>query len=74
VTPACKVDDRVRLTAPLRNPNSESIPVEDLPVGTEGTVAWINTACGEQIGYQIAVRWDNGSLLDLLPGDSFVVI
>jgi hypothetical protein len=73
-TPPCEVGDRVRLTAPMRNPDSELIPVEAVPVGTEGSVKWINTACGVDIGYQIYVEWDNGSTLDLLPGDGFEVI
>lgn len=70
----CKVDDRVRLTGPLVNADSTAIPVEDIPVGTEGTVKFINTACGPDVGYQIAVAWDNGAGLDLMPGDRFEVI
>lgn len=70
----CKVDDRVRLTGPLVNADSTAIPVEDIPVGTEGTVTFINTMCGPDVGYQIAVYWDNGASLDLMPGDLFEVI
>jgi hypothetical protein len=73
-TPPCQVGDRVRLTSLMRNPGSTVLPVESLPVGTEGTVKFINTHCGDLVGYQVTVEWDNGRRLDLLPGDRFEVI
>lgn len=68
-----QVGDRIRLTAPLLNPDSPDIPVEDIPVGTEGTILNINLT-GRQEFQQIGVQWDNGSTLSLLPGDSYVVL
>lgn len=64
---------RVRLTAPLRNPDSPYLPVEDIPVGTEGVVLMANLS-GPREFHQIMVEWDNGSMLSLLPGDPYVKI
>ena len=66
----CKVGDRIRLTAPVR----DNWPPEGLPAGLEGTVDHVNTACGADIGYQIGVAWDNGRRLMLLAHDEFEVI
>jgi hypothetical protein len=73
LTPPCKVGDRIRLTAPLRNPDSEAVPVESIPVGTEGTVDWVG-AWTDELTRQISVKWENGSGLILLPGDRFEVL
>ena len=63
----CRVGDRVRLTAPV----SDDYPPPGLPAGLEGSVTWIGEAA---YGWQIAVDWDNGRRLILLPGDQFEVI
>jgi hypothetical protein len=65
-----QVNDRIRLLAPLVNPDSDTIPVEDVPVGTEGTVDWIGSCAGQVCG----VKFDNGIRLVLLEGDNFDVI
>lgn len=70
-----KVGDRVKLTAPMLNPNSASTPVEkDMPVGVLGTVVYVSLE-GPKDLHQIGVRWDNGKTLNILPDvDSFVVV
>jgi hypothetical protein len=65
-----QVNDRIRLRSPLVNPDSEEIPVEDVPVGTEGTVDWIGQCAGQVCG----VKFDNGVRLVLLEDDDFEVI
>lgn len=65
----CKVGDRIRLTAPVR----DEYPPEGLPAGLEGTVNWLNTWADEYTS-QIGVAWDNGRSLMLLPGDRFEVL
>lgn len=70
-----KVGQRVRLLAPLTNPNSNWMPVEEgMPVGLEGTINYVSFEGHPEL-HQIGVSWDNGRRLGLLPGkDSFVVI
>lgn len=72
---AVKVGDRVKLTAPMMNPNSANMPVEEgMPVGLLGTVFHVNLE-GAKDMHRIAVRWDNGRSLNILPDvDSFVVV
>lgn len=65
----CKVGDRIRLTAPVR----DEYPPEGLPAGLEGTVDWLNTWESEYT-CQIGMTWDNGRRLMLLRGDQFEVI
>lgn len=65
-----QVNDRIRVLAPLVNPGSEMIPVEDVPVGAEGTVDWIGMTAGQVCG----VKFDNGARLILLDTDKFEVI
>lgn len=69
------VGDRVRLTAPMVNENSDWMPVEqDMPVGLEGTVIAVSLEGPKEL-QQISVRWDNGRGLGLIPHvDKFVVI
>lgn len=66
----CKVGDRIRLTAPMR----DEYPPPGLPAGLEGTVDWV----GQWVTFetrQVGVKWDNGSRLMLLGGvDRFEVI
>jgi len=73
MTPPCKVGDRVRLLAPLINPDSDWLPVESLPVGTEGIVDWLGEWTSE-LTKQIGVLWSGGRRLNLLPNDHFEVI
>lgn len=68
-----KIGDRVRLTGPMRNPDNPFIPVEDIPVGTEGTIYSLYLT-GPREFHQIGVEWDNGSTLSLMPTDSYIVI
>ena len=67
-----KLGDRVRLDAPMRNSRlggSSIIPVEDIPVGTCGTVVW-ECAAGQIDRFsQVTVKWDNGRTLGVLPHD-----
>jgi hypothetical protein len=69
LTPPCKVGDRIRLTAPVK----DDYPPEGLPAGLEGTVDHIGQWASE-LTRQIGVRWDNGRRLMLLPGDEFEVL
>jgi len=59
----CKKGDRIRLLA---------MPADQdpIPVGTRGTVTFVNNGIFPQIG----VAWDNGRTLMLVPCDSFEVI
>jgi hypothetical protein len=69
MTAPCKVNDRIRLTAPV----TDEYPPPGLPAGLEGTVEWVNTWESE-LTSQIGVKWDNGRSLLLLKGDKFEVI
>lgn len=62
-----KEGQRVRLTGKMINHDSTWMPEEDIPVGTEGTVAWSDET-------NIGVCWDNGRSLALLPHDQFEII
>ena len=57
------VGKRVRLLNVMLNPNST--PIEDVPVGTEGTIIFVNIH-GNQYD-QIGVNWDSGKALCLMP-------
>lgn len=62
-----QVGDRVRLTGPMVNNNSDWMPVEkDMPVGLTGTVRHVNFE-GPPEWHQISVSWDNGRSLALMP-------
>lgn len=65
-----KVGTRIKLKSPLVNKDSNWMPVENIPVGTLGTVTWIGNTKHQQIG----VKWDNGSTLCLLPHDQYEII
>lgn len=69
-----EVGKRVRLLAPMVNPNSNWMPVEEgMPAGLEGTIVHVNFD-GPRDYHQVSVRWDNGRSLALMPYvDSFVV-
>ena len=70
-----QVGQRVKLLAPMTNPNSTWMPVEEgMPVGLEGTIRHVNME-GPPEWHQLSVKWDNGRNLALIPGkDSFTVI
>jgi len=73
-TGVVKEGSRVRLTSKMVNPDSKWMPEEDLPVGTEGTVVWVNMD-GPVEFRQIGVNWDNGRSLSLLPHiDEFEIL
>jgi len=62
-----KVGQRIRLTAPMVNPDSNWKPVEDgMPEGLEGTVVHVNFD-GPRDWHQISVKWDNGRSLGIMP-------
>ena len=63
--PPVAVGDRVRVTGILDDP-------APLTAGMEGTVYWVGTWTTEHTR-QIAVQWDDGRRLLLLPGDPFRV-
>lgn len=69
------VGRRIRLTAPMTNPDSKWMPVEDgMPAGLEGTVVLVNFD-GPKEWHQVSVKWDNGRSLALMPYvDSYVVL
>jgi hypothetical protein len=62
------VGDRVRCTGPL---NDGCLGTNYSLVGVEGTVCWVGQFT-DHLTSQVAVDWDNGSKLNLLPGDPFV--
>jgi hypothetical protein len=69
-----KVGDRVRLMGPMVNPGSKWMPKEKgMEAGLEGEIVYIHLH-GPQEYHQIAVTWDNGSHLNLLPGDPYMVL
>jgi hypothetical protein len=58
---------RIKLTAPMTNPNSKWMPVEEgMPAGLEGTIVLVNFD-GPIEWHQIHVKWDNGRSLALMP-------
>lgn len=69
------VGRRIRLTAPMTNPDSKWMPVEqDMPAGLEGTIVLVNFD-GPKDWHQIHVKWDNGRSLALLPGvDAYTLL
>lgn len=69
MTAPCKVGDRVRLTAPMR----DEYPPPGLPAGLEGTVTWVGS-WDHELTRQLGVKWDNGRTLNLLAGDRFEVL
>lgn len=70
-----EVGQRVKLLAPMVNPNSSWMPVEEgMPANLEGTITHVNFD-GPREFHQICVRWDNGRGLALMPySDLFVVL
>lgn len=66
---------RIRLTAPMTNPDSKWMPVEEgMPAGLEGTVILVNFD-GPREWHQIHVKWDNGRSLALMPYvDSYALL
>jgi hypothetical protein len=60
------IGKRIRLLSPLTNSDSSQIPVEKIPVGTEGTIVHVSIH-GNQRYDQIGVNWDNGSSLNIFP-------
>lgn len=61
-----KEGSRIRLKSKMKNPDSQKMPEEDIPVNTEGTVVWVN--CEGPVEYhQVRVNWDNGRTLSILP-------
>ena len=63
--PPVAVGDRVRVTGILDDP-------APLTAGMEGTVYWVGTWTTE-LTRHIAVQWDDGRRLLLLPGDQYRV-
>ena len=66
-----KAGTRVKLKSKMVNHDSIWMPEEDIPVGTEGTVMWVNN---EGPVKQIGVNWDNGRSLFLLAHDKYEII
>lgn len=60
------VGKRIRLLGVMKNINSTWLPEEDIPVGTEGTITWVEIHGSKRFD-QITVAWDNGSTLGLFP-------
>lgn len=68
-----KAGSRVKLKSKMVNHDSTWMPEEDIPVGTEGTVLWVNNE-GPVEYRQIGVNWDNGRSLCLLAHDKYEII
>jgi len=68
--PPVKVGDRVRCTAPL---DDGFLGINLELIGVEGTVNWVGQ-WDTRLTRQIGVKWDNGSTLNLLEGDPYVVL
>ena len=70
-----RVGQRVKLTAPMVNPNSKWMPVEDgMPVGLEGIITYVSLEGPREL-HSIGVKWENGRSLGLIPcKDSFTII
>lgn len=69
------VGKRVRLLAPMVNPNSKWMPVEKgMPVGLEGTIVSASLDGPDGDWRHYGVRWDNGSSLNLLLRDKFEIL
>ena len=64
------VGQRVKLTAPLRNDNSDWMPVESIPVGTGGTVVLGHNASPDDRFPIATVHWDNGRTLGVFTFDN----
>jgi hypothetical protein len=69
-TAPAKVGDRVRCTAAL---DDGFLGLNRELVGVEGTVTWVGQ-WDSRLTRQLGVEWDNGSMLNLLEGDPFVVL
>lgn len=68
------VGKRIRLTGKMINQDSTWMPEEDLPIGTEGTIIYINMH-GDKKFDQISVKWDNGRSLGILPyKDNYLIL
>jgi|SRR5882757_36532 len=59
------IGDRVRCNGAL---NDGFLGMNGEPIGVEGTVSWVGQF-NDQLTSQVAVNWDNGMKLNLLPGD-----
>jgi hypothetical protein len=69
------VGKRVRLLAPMVNPNSKWMPVEKgMPVGLEGTIVWVSIDGPYDAWRHYGVRWDNGRSLNLQLRDTFEIL
>jgi len=68
------VGKRIRLLETMKNTNSTWLPEESVPVGTEGTITFVEVH-GDKRWDQITVKWDNGRTLGLFPHqDSYEVL
>jgi len=68
------IGKRIRLLSEMTNDDSAWLPKEDLPVGLEGTINYVNIN-GNEITDQIGVKWDNGRSLGILPyKDNYEII
>lgn len=60
------VGKRIKLLGTMLNPDSNWMPVEDIPIGTEGTIVFVNIH-GDRRYDQIGVVWDNDRSLCIFP-------
>jgi len=68
------IGKRIRLLSEMTNDDSVWLKKEDLPVGLEGTINYVNIN-GNEITDQIGVKWDNGRSLGILPyKDNYKII
>jgi hypothetical protein len=60
------IGKRIRLLSTMKNESYSTIPEEDIPVGTEGTIVHVSIH-GSKHYDQIGVNWDNGRSLNVFP-------
>lgn len=59
------VGKRIKLLGTMLNPDSNWMPMEDIPVGAEGTISFVSIHNSD---YDlIGVHWDCGRTLSILP-------
>lgn len=61
-----EIGRKIKLLSKMKNPNSEWMPEEDLPVDSIGVIKRINCV-GRPENHVIEIEWENGRRLAILP-------